>query len=499
MALWLCRLEAEEHPDAASAQRMGIGAWVVEVDLLNEAFASNVPSEQGLPLVLEWHLKRHLPADLELQAAQHWAQWLRTANAVRCQGRPLLLIHGSDVLGQPQHAGQRLKIAFETAAEEPIWLLQRSGEVTQHFDGMCDAVESQVSARASAERWNYEVYLRDAHWRCAPSTWTIPAVRAVAPKDQAFYVNATSDLYNDWLRLSSHWSELQCDGALDAPVLIESWEGHRLWWKKSVDQQPSTSSPVEAPTQKRSWGKSSADHLALLVHGYYLDALAQMLESLPRDGIDLYVSTPLRQLPAVVNLLRQQNWTRVQVFGLPNRGRDIAPFLLDLLPAAMAVGHASFIKLHTKSSPHLSDGEDWGRHLLRSLLNVELIQNLQSRPPQGLLAPAGTVAPITLQLQNNGNHLCHLQRRFAVSGRELLNSRFIAGSMFAGRLCALSPLLVLELERYDFEPELGQTDGTLAHALERWIGAVVAPIEELPGNATAVPGFGFWGSVNSYG
>ena len=455
MALWLCRLKAEEQPDASLAQRKGVGAWLVEVDLLDEVLSSNAAMEQGLPLVLEWRLAEPLAADLEPQAAQRWAQWLRTADTIRWQGRPLLLVHGSDCLSHPQHAGLRLKAAFEAAAGEPIWLLQRSGESTQHVDGVCEAVDLQVLARASAERANYEVHLRDAHWRRAPNIWTIPAVRALSPEDQDSYVNANSNLYGDWLSLSSRWSELQCDGASDSLVLIESWEGHRLWWNTPIDGQPCLPLSREAPSRLRCWGTPSADHLAVLVHGYYLDALAQMLEKLPRDGIDLYVSTPLRQLPAAVNLLRQLKWPRVQVFGVPNRGRDIAPFLLDLLPAALAVGHATFIKLHTKSSPHLSDGEDWGKHLLGSLLKPELVQNLQCRPPQGLLAPAGTVIPITIQLQNNGHHLARLQRRFGVSGRELLDSQFIAGSMFAGRLSSLVPLLQLELERCDFEPERG--------------------------------------------
>ena len=45
--------------------------------------------------------------------------------------------------------------------------------------------------------------------------------------------------------------------------------------------------------------------------------------------------------------------------------------------------------------------------------------------------------------------------------------------MFAGRLSSLEPLLKLSSEFSRFEPEAGQTDGTFAHALERWIGVIL--------------------------
>ena len=42
-----------------------------------------------------------------------------------------------------------------------------------------------------------------------------------------------------------------------------------------------------------------------------------------------------------------------------------------------------------------------------------------------------------------------------------------------------------------------QTDGTLAHALERWIGVVASPVTELSGDCKAMPGFGYRWSEHS--
>ena len=145
------------------------------------------------------------------------------------------------------------------------------------------------------------------------------------------------------------------------------------------------------------------------VHGFYLDGLAEMLRDLPRADIDLYVSTPHWQFSAMAALLRQQRWPRVRLFAVPNRGRDLAPFLLQMLPVARAAGHRSFIKLHTKSSPHLSEGQDWAAHLVDSLLDPVVVEKLLREPVSGLLAPAGTLVPITLQLHNNARqHVCRL-------------------------------------------------------------------------------------------
>jgi lipopolysaccharide biosynthesis protein len=253
------------------------------------------------------------------------------------------------------------------------------------------------------------------------------------------------------------------------------------------------------------WGKPDPQHIALLVHGFYPDRLADLLQRIPQpDGessgrcVDLYLSTPLQQLESVAELLKAQGWRRVRLFGLDNRGRDQAPFLLHLLPAALREGHEVFVKLHTKRSSHLSDGEAWAKHLFDSLASPKALQHclerLQHNPGLGLLAPAGTLMPCSVALSANVDHLLTLCTHWGVSPATLLQQRFIAGSMMAGRLKALQPICQLGLQLADFEPEQGQTDGTLAHAMERWLCCSSAAqgwqIEELPGELSAVPDFG---------
>lgn len=47
---------------------------------------------------------------------------------------------------------------------------------------------------------------------------------------------------------------------------------------------------------------------------------------------------------------------------------------------------------------------------------------------------------------------------------------FVAGSMYWAKPDVLSPLHALYNEGVEFEPELGQVEGTMAHAIERIIG-----------------------------
>ncbi|MDA7685544.1 rhamnan synthesis F family protein [bacterium] len=182
-----------------------------------------------------------------------------------------------------------------------------------------------------------------------------------------------------------------------------------------------------------------------MLHGHYLDKLETMLARLPAGGdcqgwpgLDIYVSTPLEQLDQVERLLRQQGWPRVHLVGVANRGRDIAPFLLELFPAALQQGHSAFVKLHTKVSPHLQKGDDWGEHLVDALLDPELLRELPERlrqhPSLGLLVPPGTLLPMSVALRANEQHLERLLHNQNWSGHWAAQQSYAAGSMVCGRL-----------------------------------------------------------------
>ena len=108
----------------------------------------------------------------------------------------------------------------------------------------------------------------------------------------------------------------QCPGDLLYPdgsgvVVSESWDGHRGWFAPQ-NRPKNNCFQAALPTLLRAWERPTQGDWALLVHGYF-DCLETMLEPLlpqqdgGRDapGLDLYVSTPVAQLPQTALLLRR--------------------------------------------------------------------------------------------------------------------------------------------------------------------------------------------------
>jgi hypothetical protein len=52
-------------------------------------------------------------------------------------------------------------------------------------------------------------------------------------------------------------------------------------------------------------------------------------------------------------VLQRLGWKNVYLFGVEDRGREIASLLNQSLPMALTNGHHTFAKLHTKSFPTL--------------------------------------------------------------------------------------------------------------------------------------------------
>ena len=516
MAFWLCRLDSQASPAPGepSPRDCGVQGWLLEADLCPDGLTAPAnwelvqQCEAALPFLLDCRLVAPFTPAQERQIAADLAPWLLRAESLRLQERPVLLLRGAEQFSHPRFGPRGLRLALNSAlrqlgCQQPLLLLCWANDPLPDADAVIDAV---VEPPASTPL-NYEVFLRQAHHRGCPSgPWRIPAVLAPPDMDTSCYLNASAKLYREWLELESSWSEFWLQGSPQAPLVLGSWRGHQRWWRSPSPDLTLHAHPAQEADLHTAWGTNQGHHLALMVHGFHEPELLKILNPLPPGGgrnglppIDLYLTVPEDRYTASINLLQHLGWPRVQLFGVTNRGRDIAPFLLKVLPAALANNHQQFVKVHTKLSTHLGDGEPWGEHLLSSMLSPcflqQLSHQLENNSKLGLLAPSGTLLPCTLSLGRNSHHLLQLCRRHNLPPRTVLQGSFVAGTMMAGRLEALRPLLDQAPPLEAFEEEAGQTDGTLAHAFERWIGLLAEhhgwQIEELAGSSAAVPGFGY--------
>lgn len=500
---WLCRLPPGPLGDLQRLNEQGlasgIAAWCVSVAV---GEGGVLQPEQPLQALLDWpepaprlclelQLRQPLSPAAEARLAEALLRWLAHPRLQQLQGHPLLLLGDQEGWSQPVFGRQRLELSLRRLLHGQVVAAPVLLDVQR-------LPEQDLAPEA------YLRYLRAAHYGPWPTATFVPLVL----QPPVAGLERSQEHYAAWLTQAGAVSCLLHAGAPDAPVLIDRWPGHQRNWQAPL-QVPSHSAIAEAlepQVQERAWGHAQPEHLALLVHGFYLERLQALLARLPVGGgcqglppIDLYVSSPIEQLAEAERLLSGQGWPRVRLFGVPNRGRDWAPLVLQLLPAALAVGHRFFVKAHTKASPHLGPSGQWGEAVLDALLDPERLSDglnqLQSDPALALLAAPGTMLPLSLTLDQNLEALLSWQRQQALDGLWLLQQRFIAGSMMLGRLDALRSLQRLGLGLGDFEPEAAQTDGTLAHGLERWLCVMALQegwrLDNAPGPSVQLPAFAY--------
>jgi Rhamnan synthesis protein F len=225
--------------------------------------------------------------------------------------------------------------------------------------------------------------------------------------------------------------------------------------------------------------------LAAHAHIYHCDLVPEIAARLsrlpPRTAIFVTVADDAR--PAATHLSRSIGHLipRATVVRIPNRGRDIWPFIMLLRDGAFRDVDL-IVKIHTKTSPNLQPapiaGATWRRRMLFELLgSVPAIHSIVERfarmPDLGLIGPAGLCLPSYLLSRREalGANALAVQRMAHRIGIDPSTADFFAGSMFWVRPRALEPLRKLDLSLDDFPDEQGQSDATLQHAIERLFAA----------------------------
>lgn len=164
---------------------------------------------------------------------------------------------------------------------------------------------------------------------------------------------------------------------------------------------------------------------------------------------------------------------------VPNRGRDVAPWVLGMRPFQSA--YTLFCHIHAKESPHFDFGAAWRRYLLNNLLLPDAVAEIlalfreQPRlgclfpppfPPLAALMKCHDIPPIGLK--NEEEDACMLLRRMGLRGEICRSELFFSmGTMLWYRPDALRQLFSFALELEEFAEEPVGVEGTFAHAIER--------------------------------
>lgn len=230
----------------------------------------------------------------------------------------------------------------------------------------------------------------------------------------------------------------------------------------AADARPSQVATIEAGRRPRT---------AVALHLYYEDLWPEMAAHVRHVPMldRLYVSIPANATEALEQAIRS-DFPFALVRRVPNRGRDILPFL-QWLEVAAQQGIDLICKVHTKRSPHLADGDAWRRDMLAKLLGSpqaveDVIGAFRHDPSLGIVAPGGHVVPGSFYWERNEAAIVLLCDRMGRNTRDQ-DFQFSASAMFWARVPALLPLRRMALHDEDFEEERGAADGTLAHAIER--------------------------------
>lgn len=443
--------------------------------------------------------QRH-DAEDDLAFIAHVADYLRDPRYLRVDGKPLLLVYRPDLLPDPRRTADRWRHwCLENAIGDiHIAYVQGFGRPDPRDIGFDAAVEfppnlstprnltSELTLLNPDFRGNvvdWRELAADYSSRGMPEYLAYPGVNAGwdneprQPGKGRVYLHASPRGYRDWLA-ATIFRRLAIVPEPHRLVFINAWNE---WAEGAVLEPDATSGhawleATRAALKSRDATGLQASAVAVqpccaVIHAWHVDALDEMLVQLRSTGIEwrLVVTTAPERLDAVQQCLSANDMVaQIEVF--PNRGRDILPFL-HVANRLLEEGVDAVLKLHTKRSPHRTDGDAWRRELVERIGSPDramaIVRAFAHDPGLGLVGPEGHIQPMANYWGSNAATVAHLSAMLGMQRPRSDRDEFVAGSMFWVRLDALRPLLDAGLHPSDFEPELGQVDGTLAHGIER--------------------------------
>ena len=224
--------------------------------------------------------------------------------------------------------------------------------------------------------------------------------------------------------------------------------------------------------------KGDFSKIAIQVHMFYLDTLEETifyLNQMPY-AFDCYISTDTNEKKKNIEkiFLEKCNCNKVEVEVFENRGRDVAPFLIQMKDKVDKYKYICHI--HSKKTKTNDHGNEWRKYIFTHLLgNTEYLKRIfrifESDPTLGILMPE-TYPVLELQAEWGGNKdgVQTLLNQLGIEEKLPKDPVFPVGNMFWARSEAVKKIFEHGFKQSDFPKEAGQVNATIAHQIERaWI------------------------------
>jgi len=225
------------------------------------------------------------------------------------------------------------------------------------------------------------------------------------------------------------------------------------------------------PTRKKA-------RFAIVVHVFYAELWGEIAARIKAQSFeyDLYVSyIKSKSHKTDIKDLVLGDFREAKVYAMPNHGRDIYPFL-HFVAAGFLDGYEAVCKLHTKKSPHRTDGDVWRQALIQGILGdpdatMTRLETFLTAWDAGFWVADGQHYSGTEWWGSNVDTTRQLLDRIEVP-LDVSSLDFPAGSMYWLKPTILAMLKSMQLTQDHFQIEDQQLDGTTAHAVERALGYI---------------------------
>ena len=230
--------------------------------------------------------------------------------------------------------------------------------------------------------------------------------------------------------------------------------------------------------EKNTFEKGKVPRIAVQIHMFYLETLKETVTNLNQIPytFDCFVSTDTEEKrQKILEIMTQHCRCRKTVVEvMQNRGRDVAPFLIQLAPILDQYDYIGHV--HSKKTLTNEHGNEWRRYIFDHLFGSQeylkrVFYLFEHDKSLGIIMPE-TYPVLELQAEWGGNRdgVAALLERMHCNCELPEIPTFPVGNMFWARTAAVRKIFELGLSQTDFPEESGQVNGTIAHQIERiWV------------------------------